>query len=151
MSLHNAMFVRATLCLNRHHKLPAVAIQSDIDLIDLDLSDILHRCSQVILEGERGNPQKHIDQAVVTNLCQQRLFVAQCVGSDDFGSGIGNLDGDKFFARGDSIEANLLESVACAPCTFDDPLPILRCCLPDRVGKLIAVAERINYVADVFG
>ena len=76
-----------------------MAVQSNVELIDFDLADCRHRRAQVVLQGEARDAEKDIDQAVVTNLCEQRLFVAQGIGRDDFRPCIGNLDRNQISSR----------------------------------------------------
>lgn len=50
LRLHDSMLVVSTFRLDGNDELSSVSIDTDVNLIDLDLPDFLHRGSEVVLE-----------------------------------------------------------------------------------------------------
>lgn len=50
LSLHDAVFIVSTFCLNRDHELAPVPVDSNINFINFNLSNIFDSRSQVILQ-----------------------------------------------------------------------------------------------------
>ena len=50
LGLNRAMFVGTALGLHRHHKLATMAVNTDVDFVDLDLPNFLYRGAQMILK-----------------------------------------------------------------------------------------------------
>lgn len=76
LRLDHAMFVISSLCLNRHHILSTVTVNTDVNLVNLDLSNTFDCRSQVILQWKSCNAQKQVHQPIVTYLCKQGLLIA---------------------------------------------------------------------------
>lgn len=49
LSLHHAVFVVSSFGLHRNNELPTVAVNADINFVNLDLSDFLYCRAQMIL------------------------------------------------------------------------------------------------------
>jgi len=65
-------------CLDGKRELLAVLVDADVNLVDFNLR-VAHRPdggAQVILKRIGGEAEKNIEQAVVADLSQQRLFIA---------------------------------------------------------------------------
>ncbi len=73
--LDNSDLIFTTLRLYRNDIMTSPFIQSDVEFIDLDLTDVLDCGSEMILKAVGREPQERVDQAVVTNYREQRLFV----------------------------------------------------------------------------
>ena len=75
--LHDSDLILTTLRLNGNHVVTAMPVETDVQFVNLDLTDPLDRRAQVILQAIGGQPQKRIDEAIVADDGQQRLFVVQ--------------------------------------------------------------------------
>ena len=60
----------------------------------------------MIQKAERRESEENVDQAIVSNDSQQRLFVVQGVCPDDFGRPIWDADCQQVRPRQDAIEGN---------------------------------------------
>ena len=103
LSLNYPVLITPPFGLYRHHELASVPINTNINLVDLDLSYMRHSRPEVILKGKGSNSQKHIYKPVIANLCQQRLLISKCILTNNFGGSIWYFDGKQLFTRQNSI------------------------------------------------
>ena len=94
--LYNADLIPATLCLNWKDVMRAMLVNTNVDFIDLNLTDANRSRSQVVLERIAGDARKHIEQAIVSNLREQCLFIACGVTINDTWRGTQKKRNDRY-------------------------------------------------------
>ena len=90
--LHYCKLVFPALRLNWNHVLNTLTVEGNIDFVDLDLTNALNGGAHVVLKGVSRYSEEHIDQTVVSDLCQQCLLVIECIGTDNLWRCIWNLN-----------------------------------------------------------
>jgi hypothetical protein len=91
LDLHDPYPLSSAFGLNWQDIVGAPLINTNVDFIHLDLADARRSCSQMILQRIASKASENIDEAIVPNLGQQRLLVAQGVLADYSWGGIWNL------------------------------------------------------------
>ena len=69
--LGDSELVGAALSLHGYDELLAVTANSDVKLVDLDLTHTLHERLKVVLQGIRRDTKKDVDQAVIADLGEE--------------------------------------------------------------------------------
>ena len=77
----------------------AVPVEADIEFVDLDLPHALDGRPKMVLQAVGGQPEKGVDQAVVADDGQKRLFIVQRVGMELFRRQIEYLCNSDVIAR----------------------------------------------------
>lgn len=95
LELRDADFVPVSLRLDGNDVLNAKPIDRRVQLVDLDLTDVVHERPQMALKRIRRHAEKHVDEPVVAHKGKQSLFVALSARRDDLGRGIGHFSDDK--------------------------------------------------------
>src|SRR5258705_11843219 len=67
LRLHDGDLVRSALGLDRYCVMAAVAVDPEIELVDLDLADALHGRTEMILKAVRRQAEENVDQPIVPN------------------------------------------------------------------------------------
>ena len=124
--LNDADAVPPALRLDGNDMVAAVPVEPDIEFVDLDLPHALDGRAKMVLQAVGGQPEKGVDQAVVANDGEERLFVVERIGPDQFRRRVGNIGNGKVAARHDMSLVYELESIAAPPGPFDDPLAAAR-------------------------
>src|SRR5258705_5859656 len=151
LRLHDGDLVRSALGLDRYCVMAAVAVDPEIELVDLDLADALHGRTEMILKAVRRQAEENVDQPIVPNDGEQRLLVVQCICSDDFGRPVRNPNRNQIGPRKDPIERNEHKFVLRPACALDDPFHSHGLRGHDALRQPGAIAHRVNYIADVLG
>lgn len=144
--LNDADLVLAAFGLDGDDVLTPMSIEPDIQLIDLNLADALNSRAQVVLQTICCQTKECIDEPIVPNDCQKRLLVVQCVGSDNFGCSIRNIDPYKIISRDDTIDLNKGEPVSRASGKLDYPFHTFRLCGDDALWQSSSESERVNHI-----
>jgi hypothetical protein len=87
--LNRSKFIRAALRLNGHDELLAVPIDSNIDLVDFNLTHFFDCGAKMTLERVCRDAEEDVYQSVVSDFGEKRLFVSQGMSRDDFRGGVG--------------------------------------------------------------
>ena len=109
--LDNPDLILAAFGLDRDDVVTAAVVYADIKLVDLDLADAFDGRPEVILEAVGRQAKEGVDQAVVADNSEKRLFIVECIRPNDLGRGIGNVDPYKVVARKDAIDLYEREAV----------------------------------------
>src|ERR1700722_8329580 len=105
----------------------------------------------MILERVGRQAQKGIDQSIVPNDCEQRLFVIECICTYDFRRRIWDADSNKLHVRYNPIEFRKYERILCSPGTLYDPLLTGWLRIQYELWHLGSIAKRIDDITQVFG
>lgn len=147
--LDDADLILSALGLHRDHEMAAEPVEPDVEFVNLDLADVSDSCAKMVLQAVGRETKEGVDQPVVADDGQKRLFIVQCIGADDLWRGVGDIDGDHVGTRQDAVRLDQAEPVACTSGPFDDPLEAIWLCGEDFGGKRRAVSERVWDITDV--
>jgi hypothetical protein len=106
--------------------LAAEPVHADVKFVDFNLPDAGDGCAQVVLQRVGRKPQEEIDEAVVSDFRQERLFVRLGKSGNDLGRRIGNLDSDQVRIGSDPAFSGKMERILGSTGAFDDPLASFR-------------------------
>lgn len=68
LCLNGSKLVASSFCLHGNDILRSVPVQANVNLVDFQLSDFFHVCTQMILKRISGDAEENIDQTVVAGL-----------------------------------------------------------------------------------
>jgi len=102
--LDNADLILAALGLNRDHIVASALVDPDVEFVDLDLADPLDRRPKMVLQAVGRQPEEGVDQAVIPDDGEKRLFVVQGISPDDFGGRVGDRDPRHIRSRHDAVD-----------------------------------------------
>ena len=104
---------------------------------------------QVVLQGIAGDPEKHIDQAVIANFSQKGLLVGKRVGSNNLRRRVRYFDGDQIRSGNNADELAELEAILTFTRKLDTPLPAFGSRGDDLGRQCGSEPERIDSVAQI--
>ncbi len=74
-SLNDADLISTAFSLHGNRVMATMPIESNVKLVYFNLTDIFYSGTKMILQAVSCQPQKRIDQPVVTNDCEQGLLI----------------------------------------------------------------------------
>ena len=155
IDLDEADLVRASLGLDGDDVMAPMTIQTYIQFVDLDLSEVVDGRPKMVLETVGRDAEEYVDQTVVSDDRQKRLFVVQGVHPDQFRRRVRDVDHVHIVARHDAIVRPQRYPISRSPahpaCEFDDPLASLRLDSDDRSRHVDPKAKGVNDVAEILG
>ncbi len=100
--LHDPDLVLFALRLDGDHVMAAELVDADVEFVDLDLSQVLDRRPQMVLQAVGRKAEKRVDQAIVTDHREQGLLVIEFVRPDQLRRCVRYVDDDEIFPRQDT-------------------------------------------------
>ena len=120
--LHDRYLIVSALGLNRNHEVTTVLVHPYIKLVYFNLTYAFDRSPEVVLQRISREAQEDIDEAVITDLGQQGLFIVEGVGGNNFGGAIRNSYARKGNVMNDAIGLAKAKTILRPAHQFDEPL-----------------------------
>ena len=148
--LHHTDLIFPAFCLHGNHIVTTALIDPDIELVDLNLPHAFHSCAKMVLKAVGRETQESVDQSILAQDGQQRLFVVECIGPDQLRHSIGEGDGRLVLAGRDTIDLDQSKRVDGTTCQLDHPLHTFGLCLDNACGQLRPKPKGIEQIAQIF-
>ncbi len=148
--LDDPNLVSCALGLDWNHVMAAKCINTDVEFVNLNLTNILNRCPKMALQAICRQTKKYVNDATVADFRQQSLFIVQLVYANHLRSRIRYIDnGHVFPRRNPTLRGNQLEPVSTLSRPFDDPLTAFGLRIENAARQGVSVSKIIGNVAKI--